>query len=55
MPLDERRVRGDMIQQFKIVNGYDTVKWYKKSTANISDDGNNLRPLTRGHNFKIIK
>ena len=44
-----------MIQQFKIVNGYDTVKWYKQSTANISDDDNNSRPLTRGHNFKVIK
>ena len=55
MPLDERRVRGDMIQQFKIVNGYDTVKWYKQSKATIYDNGNNSRPVTRGHNFKIIK
>ena len=27
--LEERRVREDLIEQFKIINGYDTVNWYK--------------------------
>ena len=27
--LEERRVRGDLIQQFKILKGFDKVNWYK--------------------------
>jgi hypothetical protein len=50
--LEERRVRGDLIQQFKIVNGYDKVKWHKN--PHISTE-NNHRPMTRGHRFKITK
>ena len=30
--LEERRIRGDLIQQFKIVNGIEKVKWHHPAT-----------------------
>lgn len=56
--LRERRARGDLIQQFKIIKGYDRVNWYNKPkfvTNIIENESNNSRPLTRGHKYKMIK
>jgi hypothetical protein len=50
--LAERRVRGDLIHQFKIVNKYDLVNWHNHPRY-ITNDGN--KPYTRGHKYRIVK
>ena len=50
--LEERRIRGDLIQQFKIVRGYDKVNWLAKPRY-ISTEEN--KPNTRGHKYRIAK
>ncbi len=38
--LRERRIRGDLIQQFKIINGFDKVNWHNKPTFVIENTEN---------------
>ena len=50
--LEERRVRGDLIQQLKIVNKFDLVNWhYEPRYITSGDDMRN----TRGHKYKLSK
>ena len=48
LPLDKRRVRGDLIQVFKFINGIDRIDYGK--LFNISEG----RPKTRGHCQKLV-
>ena len=46
--LSERRIRGDMIEVFKILTGFSKVNyntWFKSSINN----------RTRGHSYKLVK
>ena len=51
--LQERRVSGYLIEQFKIIKGFDNVNWYNKPMC--IDNEHSTRPITRDHRFKIIK
>ena len=56
--LKERRIRGDLIQQFKIIHGFDIVNWHNKPTFVIEDidnEQNIMKPVTRGHKYRMIK
>ena len=56
--LRERRIRGDLIQQFKIINGFDKVNWHNKPTFVIENTENgktSMKPVTRGHKYRMIK
>ena len=55
--LEERRVRGDLIQQYKIMNNIDKVKWRKSLELNKESvaDERIVGPVTRGHGYKIKK
>ena len=46
--LEKRRVRGDLIQAFKIIKGIDKVHYSKFFTLNVDR-------RTRGHKFKLLK
>lgn len=50
LPLDKRRVRGDLIQVFKFINSIDKIDYRK--LFNISEAS---RPKTRGHCQKLVK
>ena len=53
--LFERRVRGDMIEVFKIVNGFENIdseKFFKRVEVR---DLHSDRPTTRGHSLKLEK
>ena len=48
LPLEKRRVRGDLIETFKIMNGIDRIarnKFFELNTGS----------RTRGHKFKLAK
>ena len=60
--LEDRRIRGDLIQQFNIMTGKDKIRWFRppemvQRGAGMTTRGNNLkymREITRGnirHNF----
>ena len=53
--LEERRVRGDLIQQFKILKGFDKVLW--KHPPQPMPTADESRPLmhTRGHHLRYQK
>ena len=42
--LETRRLRGDQIEVFKILNGYDSIIFEIKESK-----------ITRGHNYKLVK
>ena len=44
--LKDRKVRGYLIQMFKIMNGLDVVKWEKDLS---------IREITRGHNLSYYR
>lgn len=46
--LDDRRTRGDLIQVFKLIKGFDRVDFNNFFTLSNSDK-------TRGHQYKIVK
>ena len=46
--LEKRRVRGDLIQAFKVIKGIDKVHYSKFFTLNVDR-------RTRGHKYKLIK
>jgi ribonucleases P/MRP protein subunit RPP40 len=48
IPLEKRRVRGDLIQVFKMIKGFDKIDY--RSYFEISQD-----KRTRGHSLKLIK
>ena len=50
--LEERRVRGDLIQQFKIVKGFDKVNWYQQP---IFKKDTSSQYLTRGNSLRYMK
>ena len=55
--LKERRIRGDMIEVFKILNGFENIdseKFFKRSTVQ-DDGGPSEGPMTRGHCHKLEK
>ena len=45
--LETRRLRGDQIEVFKILNGYENIDSNKKNR--------NKKKRTRGHNFTLVK
>ena len=49
--LEKRRVRGDLIQTFKILNGIDDVMWCTPSSFETRHEAY----LTRGHSFKLTR
>lgn len=53
--LKERRIRGDLIQQYKIVNEIDRVNWHNKPIFVAESIENSTKPVTRGHKYKMIK
>ncbi|XP_065684303.1 uncharacterized protein LOC136096688 [Hydra vulgaris] len=49
--LEERRLRGDLIFQYKIQNGYEKINWINDSTSQVQ-----LKPYNfRSHNQKLTK
>ncbi|XP_065639307.1 uncharacterized protein LOC136072169 [Hydra vulgaris] len=49
--LEERRLRGDLIFQYKIQNGYEKINWINNSTSQVQ-----LKPYNfRSHNQKLTK
>ena len=53
--LEERRTRGDLIQQFKIFKGFDKVKWSHPPQPKIRVENMESLMRTRGHSFKYTK
>ena len=49
--LVERRERGDLIQVFKIIHGYDNLR--REDFFELYKDSS--RPPTRGHDWRIVK
>ena len=45
--LEDRRIRGDLIQMFKIVKEKDKISWVKNSRI--------IHSITRGHNLRYEK
>jgi hypothetical protein len=52
--LERRRIRGDLIQTYKLLNGIDKVTWTSEATFAIKDQ-NDYSIKTRGHNMKLIR
>jgi hypothetical protein len=52
--LERRRIRGDLIQTYKLLNGIDKVTWTSEATFAIKDE-NDYSIKTRGHNMKLIR
>ena len=50
--LEERRVRGDLIQQFKIVNGIEQVKWHYPPLFKSEQRRTGPAAGVRGHKYK---
>ena len=50
LPLDKRRVRGDLIQVFKFINNIDKIEYRK-----LFEMSDTSRPNTRGHSQKLVK
>jgi hypothetical protein len=48
LPLDKRRARGDLIQTFKFMNGFDKVNYNRFFSLNTDN-------RTRGHSLKLGK
>ena len=49
--LEECRLRGDLIFQYKIQNGYEKINWINDSTSQVQ-----LKPYNfRSHNQKLTK
>jgi ribonuclease P/MRP protein subunit RPP40 len=46
--LEDRRLRGDMIQMYKVLNGLDAIKWHNPQEF-VEES------ITRGHNKRIRK
>ena len=53
--LEERRVRGDLIQQFKIVNGIERVKWHHPPTFKAEQSREGPASGVRGHKYSYHK
>ena len=53
--LEERRIRGDLIQQFKIVNGIEKVKWHHPPTFKSEQNRTGPASGVRGHRFSYHK
>ncbi|MBY0580626.1 MAG: reverse transcriptase family protein [Rickettsiales bacterium] len=49
--LEERRLRGDLIQQYKIQHGHDKINWVANDCENALEEG----PCLRQHKFKMRK
>ena len=49
--LETRRIRGDLIQTFKIINGFDNITW---NTPNVFNPRLDVH-YTRGHCFKLTR
>ena len=53
--LEERRRRGDLIQIFKIVKGFDVVNWHKPLRFFREQTGHTSSINTRGHHLKFSR
>ena len=51
--LEQRRTRGDMIEVFKILKGYENIN--PNQFFQLSSDGTHTQSRTRGHSLKLIK
>ena len=55
--LENRRIRGDLIQQFKFIKGYNTISWFHPNlnsySIKIEGPAGNIRGDTTGRSSKL--